>query len=344
MFKGGTEMRKTLSGLAISLAMTLAATTAMAQDKLKIGFAPPVYDTLDYFGQFAAGFQAEMERQGVEIDFTARASASEANVQQQLDIVDDLITLDMDYIIVGPIDYFGIVPAIQEANKEGVPIIVINHLDVHPDDAKVDVLAYSGYSHAEGGKVTADWALANVLAEGDKVGLMFAEPGNQISEQRVGTARDIWTAAGVEIGFEHYAYWEQPKAFDATERLMVATPDIKAIYAGNSAMAMGVAGALDGMGRKDVSVFGFGAVPPELDMIWEGKIRGSIFRDSQSSGRYIADAIIRHSRGETIEKQYPLDMVMVTSREDIVRSVPEGTLRLMENWPDVEKELARARN
>ncbi|MGI9435898.1 MAG: sugar ABC transporter substrate-binding protein [Geminicoccaceae bacterium] len=337
-------MKKTLSGLALSLSLALTATNGVAQEKLKIGFAPPVYDTLDYFGQFAVAFEAEMERQGVAIEFTARASASEASVQQQLDIVDDLITLDMDYIIVGPIDYFGIVPALQAANEEGVPIIVVNHLDIHPDDANVDVLAYSGYSHAEGGEVTANWALGNVLAAGDKVGLMFAEPGNQISEARVGTARDIWTEAGVEVGFEHYAYWEQAKAFDATERLILANPEVKAVYAGNSNMAMGVAGALDGMGRSDVSVFGFGAIPPELDMVWEGKSKGSIFRDSQSSGRYIADAIARHSKGETIEKQYPLDMVMVSSREDILTKVPEDALRLMENWPEVEKELANAKN
>lgn len=337
-------MKTPISGIFLSLAMSLGAGTALAQDPIKIGFAPPVYDTLDYFGQFAAGLQEEMGRQGVAIDFVARASTAEANVQQQLDIVDDLITLDMDYIIVGPIDYFAIVPALQAANEAGIPIIVINHLDVHPEDAGVDVLAYSGYSHAVGGEITANWALENVLEAGDKVGLMFAEPGNQISEQRVGTARDIWTAAGIEIGFEHYAYWEQARAFDATERLILANPDVKAIYAGNSGMAMGVAVALDGMDRSDVSVFGYGAVPPELDMIWESKIRGSIFRDSQSSGRYIGEAIARHSRGEEIAQQYPLDMIMVSSREDILKSVPEGTLRLMENWPEVEKELSSAGN
>ncbi len=335
-------MNTTITGIALGVSLSIAASPAIGQDTLKIGFAPPVYDTLDYFGQFAAGFQGEMEKLGVPIEFTARASASEANVQQQLDIVDDLITLDMDYIIVGPIDYFGIVPAIQAANEAKIPIIVINHLDIHPDDANVDVLAYSGYSHAEGGEVTANWALENVLSEGDKVGLMFAEPGNQISEQRVGSARDIWTEAGIEIGFEHYAYWEQARAFDATERLIISNPDIKAIYAGNSSMAMGVAVALDGMDEDDVSVFGFGAVPPELDMIWEGNIRGSIFRDSQSSGRYIADAVAKHASGEDIDPQYPLDMVMVSSREDILTKVPEDTLQLMENWPEIEAELAKA--
>lgn len=326
-------------GLVLTLATLLAGSPALAQEKLRIGYAPPVYDTLDYFGQFAAGLEGVMKDRGIDYEFIARASAQEANIQQQLDIVEDLITLDVDYIIVGPIDYFGIVPALKSANEAKIPIIVINHLAVHPEDAGVDVLAYSGYSHAEGGRITAEWALENVLKKGDSVGLMFAEPGNQISEDRVGTARDKWIEADIKIGFEHYAYWEQARAFDATERLILANPDVKAIYAGNSAMAMGVGGALAGMDRADVAVFGYGAVPPELDMIWEGKIRGSIFRDSLSSGRYIAEAIIRHAAGEDIAKQYPLDMVMISSRDDILRKVPEGSQRLMSNWAEVEKAL-----
>ncbi len=306
---------------------------------VQIGFAPPVYDTLDYFGQFAAGFQARLDDLGVDYEFTARASTAEANMQQQLDIVEDFITLGVDYIIVGPIDYFGIVPALQSANEAGIPIIVINHLDVHPDDSDVDVMAYSGYSHAEGGRITAEWALDNVLDAGDEIGLMFAEPGNQISEERVGTARDIWVDAGVEVAFEQYAYWEQARAYDATERQILAYPDVSAIYAGNSAMAMGTATALDAMGIDDVDVFGFGAVPPELDMIWEGLIKGSIFRDSQSSGRYIAEAIHADLNGDPVQKQYPLDMVMVASRDDILTKVPREALELMENWPEVEAEL-----
>jgi len=327
----------------VLLAAVLIGAPALAQT-VKIGFAPPVYDTLDYFGQFAAGFQEELTRRGVDFDFIARASTAEANVQQQLDIVDDLITLGVDYIIVGPIDYFAIVPALQAANEAGIPIIVINHIAIHPEESDVDVLAYSGYFHEEGGEVTARWALDNLLSAGDQVGLMFAEPGNQISEQRVGTAKDIWVEAGIEIAFEHYAYWEQARAFDATERLVLAHPDVKAIYAGNSAMAMGTAVALDGMGRSDIAVFGYGAVPPELDMIWEGLIKGAIFRDSQSSGRYVAEAVDNHLNGRPVEKQYPLDMLMVASREDVLTKVPVGALQLMENWPEIEAELAKRDN
>jgi ribose transport system substrate-binding protein len=327
---------------AVRLILALAATSLLAvgtAQTVRIGYAPPVYDVLDYFGQFAAGFEARMDDLGVEHEFIARASTQEANMQQQLDIVEDFITLGVDYIIVGPIDYFGIVPALRAANEAGIPIIVINHLDVHPEDTGVDVMAYSGYSHAEGGRITAEWALENVLEPGDQVGLMFAEPGNQISEERVGTARDIWVEAGIQIAFEQYAYWEQARAYDATERQILAYPDVVAIYGGNSAMAMGTAEALDAMGIEDVDVFGFGAVPPELDMIWEGLIRGSIFRDSQSSGRYIAEAIHADLNGEPVQKQYPLDMVMVSSREDILTKVPVEALELMENWPEVQAEL-----
>lgn len=336
-------MSRPTKALVALLAALMVTGLALAQT-VRIGFAPPVYDTLDYFGQFAAGFQEELTNRGVEFEFIARASTAEANVQQQLDIVDDLITLGVDYIIVGPIDYFAIVPALREANEAGIPIFVINHLAIHPEESNVDVLAYSGYYHEEGGEVTALWALENVLEAGDKVGLMFAEPGNQISEQRVGTAKDIWVEAGIEIAFEHYAYWEQARAFDATERLVLAHPDVKAIYAANSAMAMGTAVAVAGMGRDDIMVFGYGAVPPELDMIWEGLIRGAIFRDSQSSGRYIAEAVYNHLNDLPVAKQYPLDMLMIASRDDIIEKVDEGTLRLMENWPEIEAELARRGN
>ena len=336
-------MSRPTKALVVLLAALMVTGLALAQT-VRIGFAPPVYDTLDYFGQFAAGFQEELTNRGVEFEFIARASTAEANVQQQLDIVDDLITLGVDYIIVGPIDYFAIVPALREANEAGIPIFVINHLAIHPEESNVDVLAYSGYYHEEGGEVTALWALENVLEAGDKVGLMFAEPGNQISEQRVGTAKDIWVEAGIEIAFEHYAYWEQARAFDATERLVLAHPDVKAIYAANSAMAMGTAVAVAGMGRDDIMVFGYGAVPPELDMIWEGLIRGAIFRDSQSSGRYIAEAVYNHLNDLPVAKQYPLDMLMIASRDDIIEKVDEGTLRLMENWPEIEAELARRGN
>lgn len=336
-------MSRPTKALVALLAALMVTGLALAQT-VRIGFAPPVYDTLDYFGQFAAGFQEELTNRGVEFEFIARASTAEANVQQQLDIVDDLITLGVDYIIVGPIDYFAIVPALREANEAGIPIFVINHLAIHPEESNVDVLAYSGYYHEEGGEVTALWALENVLKAGDKVGLMFAEPGNQISEQRVGTAKDIWVEAGIEIAFEHYAYWEQARAFDATERLVLAHPDVKAIYAANSAMAMGTAVAVAGMGRDDIMVFGYGAVPPELDMIWEGLIRGAIFRDSQSSGRYIAEAVYNHLNDLPVAKQYPLDMLMIASRDDIIEKVDEGTLRLMENWPEIEAELARRGN
>lgn len=325
----------------LMLAITTIFTVTNAQT-IQIGFVPPVYDTLDYFGQFAVGFQDRLNELDVDFEFIARASTAEANIQQQLDIVEDFITLGVDYIIVGPIDYFGIVPALQAANEADIPIIVINHLEVHPEESDVDVMAYSGYSHAEGGRITADWALENVLDSGDQIGLMFAEPGNQISEDRVGTARDIWVEAGVDVAFEQYAYWEQARAYDATERQILAYPEVVAIYAGNSAMAMGTAGALASMGIDNVDVFGFGAVPPELDMIWEGLIRGSIFRDSQSSGRKIAEAIHADLNGQPVQQQYPLDMIMVASREDILTRVPVGALQLMENWPEVEAELEAA--
>jgi ABC-type sugar transport system ATPase subunit len=63
---------------------------------------------------------------------------------------------------------------------------------------------------------------------------MFAEPGNRISEQRVGGACEIWKAPGVVVQFEHQAYGEQARAFDAAERLIQTNP-----CAGGHVMSVG---------------------------------------------------------------------------------------------------------
>ena len=61
-------MKELLSVTAVAATMAFGAIgiASAADQPLKIGFAPPVYDTLDYFGQFAVALQEEMEKQGVD--------------------------------------------------------------------------------------------------------------------------------------------------------------------------------------------------------------------------------------------------------------------------------------
>jgi len=326
--------------LVIGISASLCVRATAEKKAIKIGFAPSVYELTDYFGQAAIAIQQSLTDAGIPFEFIARAAEHEADVASQINIVEDMVTLGVDYIVVGPIDYWGIVPAIKRANKAGIPVIVINYINPHPPECGIDALAYCGYSHATGGRITGEWVADNLLKPGDEVAMMLGEPGNKASDERGLTAARIWEDRGMKIVYTHYGYWEATQAYDGTERILMGYPNVKLIYGVNSAMAMGVANAVHSAGLTGkVHVIGFGCVTSELDMIWEGLITAAIFRDAQSSGRDMADAIMRHLRGEPVPKQYELDMVMIHTQEDVLKCIPVEQLKFMENWPEIEKDL-----
>lgn len=304
-----------------------------------IGYAPAVYDSTDYFGQFEAGLKDGLDAAGIEYEIRGRAPLQESDLSGHMSIVEDFVTIGVDYIIFGPTDPEAVIPAIEEANEAGIPLIINNHLTPLPEDAGVDVLTYAGYSHSDGAVVTANYIVDNILDSGDQAAILYGQPGAAASADRGDPAKEILQDAGIEIVYEQPADWQRERAYDATERLLSAHPDVDLIYAVNSAMAMGSAEATVAAEREDVHVFGYGSVIAEIDMIWEGMMTGSIFRDAFSSGQQGADAIIRHMNGEDVPQQYALNMEMLGSQEDILTKVPRAQLEQTQNWEEMRERL-----
>lgn len=304
-----------------------------------IGYAPAVYDSTDYFGQFEDGLRDALNEEGIEFEIRGRAPLQESDLSGHMAIVEDFITIGVDYIIFGPTDPEAVVPAIEQANQAGIPLIINNHLTPLPEETGVDVLTYAGYSHSDGAEVTAEYIVDNILDSGDQAAILYGQPGAAASAERGDPAKEIMQDAGIEIVYEQPADWQRERAYDATERLLSAHPDVDLIYGVNSAMAMGAAEATVAAEREDVDVFGYGSVIAEIDMIWERIMTGSIFRDAFSSGQQGADAIIRHLNGEDVPQQYALNMEMLASREDILEKVPQAQLEETENWEEMREEL-----
>jgi ribose transport system substrate-binding protein len=327
--------------IAALFVLSLGAVAAQDEDgePIVIGYSPAVYDSTDYFGQFDQGLRDALDEAGIDYEIRGRAPLQESDLAGHMSIVEDFVTLGVDYIIFGPTDPVAVVPAIQAANEAGIPVIINNHLDPLPEDADAEVLSYAGYSHLTGGTITGQYIVDNLVGEGDQAAILFGQPGAAASAERGEPAREIMEAAGVAIVYEQPANWQRERAFDATERLLISNPDVDLIYAVNSSMAMGAAEAVAAAGRDDIDVLGFGSVIAEIDMIWEGLISASIFRDAYSSGQQGAEAIIRHLNGEEVPLQYELSMIMLGSREDILDFVPVAQLELTTNWLEMREAL-----
>lgn len=288
--------------------------------KLTIAFLPAVYDRADFFGQFGAGIWAGLDEAGIEYDVFQRSPATVTDHSSMLNITNDAIGLEPDYIVFGPTSYEANRPCYEAINAAGIPLVIGNYSEPFPEDWGTTAISYIGYSHADGGKVVAEYIAKN-YPKGTKIAVIHGIPG-YITEERA--AVEIHKANGMEIVTEQNANWERQAAFDTATRILTAHPDVEIIIACNSFMALGSSEAVIAAGMlEQVDVFGAGGILEELEAIQEGRMKFTWFRDPGLMGREAANAIIKHLQGKESEIVISNNVSIqgIASVDDIIKYV-----------------------
>ena len=140
--------------------------------EVTIGWTPPditgVFKTAtDFFEQSAEGANAA----GFDVEIVSRSPETHTAFADQLAIIEDFISQQVDVIAVSPADTEAIKPAIQQANEAGIPVIMVNLLEPQDD---IEVASYIGFDNSEAAAVSAYSVLdyyggPGVLGSGPKV-------------------------------------------------------------------------------------------------------------------------------------------------------------------------------
>ncbi|WP_421726130.1 sugar ABC transporter substrate-binding protein [Bauldia sp.] len=148
--------------------------SAQAEDAVDvtIGWVPP--DVTGVFATATSFFEAsaaEANKNGFNVEVITRSPATHTAFADQVGIVEDLISRQVDVIAISPTEVEIVRPALRQAAERGIPVIVVNLLEPIPD---VDVVSYIGFDNVQGAKVTAYAILdyfggPGVLGEGEKV-------------------------------------------------------------------------------------------------------------------------------------------------------------------------------
>jgi ribose transport system substrate-binding protein len=86
--------------------------------------------------------------------------------------------------------------------------------------------------------------------------------------------------------------------------MLQAFPDLVGLFAINDPSALGARGALEKAGKADkVVIIGFDGQPEGKQAIKDGKIYADPIQFPDQMGVRMVDAILRHSKGETLPAQ-----------------------------------------
>jgi ribose transport system substrate-binding protein len=145
---------------------------ARFEQEMVIGWTPPditgVFKTAtDYFERAAE----DANKAGFNVRVISRSPATHTSFADQLAIIEDFISRNVDVIAISPADTEAVKPAIQSANEAGIPVIMVNLLEPQDD---IEVASYIGFDNSEAASVSAYSVLdyfggPGVLGSGEKV-------------------------------------------------------------------------------------------------------------------------------------------------------------------------------
>lgn len=260
--------------------------------------------TLDnpFFKVIGDNITAEGRKRGYE----AIVVSGDKDVAKQSNQIKDFIVKKVSAIVLSPCDSKSIIPVIQEANAAGIPVFTV---DIPCNEPGVKIVTQIATDNFGGGQEAAR-AMIEVLGEaGGKVAILHFKQAESC-QLRVKGFKDVvekhnaGASAKIDIVAELEGGGAKDLGYKAAEDSLQAHPDLRGIFAINDPSALGARAALEKAGKTEqVTIIGFDGQPEGKQAIKDGKIFADPIQFPDQMGIQIVDAIIRHSKGESLPEQ-----------------------------------------
>ena len=264
---------------------------------ITIGFIPMTLDN-EYFITMVNAAEQEAERQGVSL--SVQAGQSHGSAEEQLQIVESMITNKVDAICIVPSSSAGLLTALKKAQEAGIPVINLDtKLDAELlEQAGINTVPFIGTNNYDGAKIAGEYAL-EVLNGSGKVAILTGISGQQNAADRRNGFFDA-VDGKLEVVAEQSADWEIEKGYNAAQNIIQANPDLVLIFASNDNMGLGAVRAVKESG-KTIKVIGYDAINEALNSVQQDGLIGTVAQFPAEMGIKGIQAALTLIDGGTVE-------------------------------------------
>lgn len=314
------EMRRRFSAAAIMLAagaLALSACSGSASSGGGSSEAPEeghdvgvvILDLQDPdLAVMAEAMEAEAEEQGV----TLKVTDSKKDVATELTQVEDLITQQVDAVILQPLDGEASQVAANRVIEAGIPLFILS--TEFADGADVAYESYIGVDDTLAGEMQAEY-LNEVLPEGGDIVFAAGQYGASWTDRRKsGFESKINDKFNVVAEFQAKGSRDEAKRNMEDVLQRFGPGEIIAVVANNDEMAIGAASAIADAGRTDefAAVVGVDGTVPAVEAILAGDMTATVRQESAAQGAESVKVVASFLNGETVEDRYTLPFTLIT--------------------------------
>ncbi|HEX7021700.1 MAG TPA: ribose ABC transporter substrate-binding protein RbsB [Trueperaceae bacterium] len=293
-------MKRTLIGLVTMLAL---GAFAQAQD---VGLSISTLNN-PFFIDLQEGAQQAADDEG--LDLTVLDAQNQ--VGTQVSDIEDLITRGVKVLLVNATDSAAVVPAIRRANEAGIPVITVDRA------AEGGKVAYHIASdNVAGGRMAAEYICKQLGGQGKVVELQGI-PGTSAARDRGQGFNDYLkeNCQVLEVVARQPAGFDRAQGLSVMENILVAEPEIDAVFAHNDEMALGALQAIQSSGR-DIMVVGFDATPDAVQAVQECRLAATIAQQPVEMGKlaiHKAAEIIQTGNTPDDTQFIPVELKLITN-------------------------------
>jgi len=258
-----------------------------------------------YFIAMESGIRSAVEANGD----TLITYDPQGDVTVQISQIEDLIAQGVDLIFLNPAEWQGIRPALDAAERAGVPIIVVD-TPVYDTDM---VLSTIWSDNRKAGELCAE-DLFTKMDSGNVIILDLPTDKSAI-ERYEGFHDKLLENGKFTILDTHNGEGSTEGSMPVMEDMIQAYgEDINVAYGINDPSALGIISALEAAGMTGkVLVYGVDGSPDGKAMIKDGKLAGTAAQFPEEMGRIAVENAYKALAGEEIPAEILIDVEMITA-------------------------------
>ncbi len=285
-------MKKIVSALMIGAVMTVGAAGAAWAEGKTIGVSWKVFQE-ERWKRDEAVIKQIVEANGDKyISADAQGSAA-----KQLTDVESLISQGADVLMIVPFDSEAILPAVEKASNEGIPMIAYDVQIEHPDSL------YITFDNVGVGRLIAKTVL-EAKGEGN-LAIIRGDPGDPnatfLYNGMMEVAKPSIDSGKIKVVGEAASDgWKPENAQKNMEQILTANDNkVDLVFSQNDGMAGGVVAALEAQGLAgSVPVGGQDGDLAAINRVARGTQTTSVWKDSRALGKVAAEAALLLSQGK----------------------------------------------
>lgn len=247
-----------------------------------------------FFDTIFRGMKASAAKLNLHVNYQGPATF---DATKQTTVLNSVLAAKPDLLVVSPDDADAMRAPIERFLDAGIPVITVNG----KLNDRTGIVSQISASNTDGGKV-AGKAVAQMVHGGGHVAIINIASGSISTEQRIKGFRTAISssASALKLAPVSNDKGTAPESQNAARALMLAYPDLRAIFGTTEVNVEGAAAAVAAAGKAGrVKVIGYDATPGEVKLLKNGTISALVVQNAYGMGvkaiRY-ANAYLRGHR------------------------------------------------